>query len=79
MRKEDVGSNATHYFSTEVEKTGKFQLELAAVIDWGHPFVKVAYRLESDRLLAVDCYEIETVRAAICSSHAPNVLATIHG
>ena len=82
LRKEDVGSNATHLkllgFLTDVEKKAKLQLELAAVIDWGHPFVKATYRLEGDGPLAVDCYEtIETVRAAIGSSHTPNVQAII--
>ena len=53
-------------------------MELAAVIDWGHPFVKATYRLEGDGPLAVDCYKIiETVRAAIPSSHTPNVQAIV--
>lgn len=80
LRKEDVGSNATRLnllgFLTDVKKKTKLQLELAAVIDWGHPFVKV--NLEGDRPLAEDCYEtIETVRAEIHSFHTPNVQAIV--
>ena len=33
------------------------QLELAATIDAGLPFVQATYRLEGDRPLALSCYE----------------------
>ena len=60
LRKEYVGSNVTHLkllsFLTDVEK--RVQLELAVVIDWGHSFVKVAYSLEGDGPLAVNCYKV---------------------
>lgn len=78
LRKEYVGSNATHLkllsFLTNVEKKAKLQLELEVVIDWGHSFIKATYSLEADGPLAVNCYKAtETVRAAIHSSHIPNV------
>ena len=82
LRKEDVRSNTTCLnllgFLTDVENKVKLQLKLAAVIEWGHPFVKATYRLEGDVPLAVDCYEtIETVRVVIRSSHTPNVQAIV--
>ena len=82
LRKECVGSNATHLkllsFLTDVEKKAKLQLELAVLIDWGHSFVKAIYSLDENGPLAVNYYKAtETVRAAIHSSHIPNVQATV--
>ena len=52
------------------------QLELAATVDAGEPFVKATYRLEGDGPLALECYEVVTmVQAAIHSGHYPNVTA----
>ena len=50
--------------------------ELAAVIDWGKPFVTATYLLESDGPLVMEAYEkIETVRDAIRAGHTPNINA----
>ena len=55
-------------------KSKLLQLELAATIDAGEPFVKATYRLEGDGPLALECYEIvATVQVAIHSNHYPNV------
>ena len=52
------------------------QLELAATIDAGEPFVKATYRLEGDGPLALECFEVITmVQASISSNHHPNVIA----
>ena len=52
LRKEYVGSNATHLkllsFLTDIEKKAKLQLELAVLIDWGHSFVKATYSLDGN-------------------------------
>ena len=40
-------------------KSSQLQIELAAVIAAGEPFVKATYLLEGDGLLALKCYEIE--------------------
>ena len=52
------------------------QIELAAIVDWGEPFVKATYRLEGDGALAFECFEvIDTIRASIQSGTTPNVQA----
>ena len=52
------------------------QLELAATVDPGEPFVKATYCLEGDAPLALECYEVVTmVQAAIHSGHYTNVTA----
>jgi hypothetical protein len=57
-------------------KTIPLQIELAAIVDWGEPFVKATYRLEGDGALAFECYEvIDTIRAFIQSGTTPNVQA----
>ena len=49
------------------------QIELAAIVDWGEPFVKATYRLEGDGALAFECFEvIDTIRAFIQSGTTPN-------
>ena len=62
--------------TTDPNKKALLEIELAAVVDWGAPFVKATYALEGDGALAVECYEIvHTVRAAIHAAHTPNVQA----
>ena len=54
------------------------QLELAAAVDWGEPFVKATYFLEGDGPLAVECYEaVQKVSEAVRVGHTPNVLAVV--
>ena len=51
-------------------------VELASVVDCGHPIVKATYRLEGDGPLIFQAYEeIATVREAVRSAHYPNLLA----
>ena len=52
------------------------QVELAAIVDWGEPFVKATYKLEGDGALALQCYKvIDTIRASIHAANTPNLLA----
>ena len=52
------------------------QVKLAAIVDWGEPFVKATYKLEGDGALALQCYGvINTIRASIHAANTPNVLA----
>lgn len=54
----------------------RLQVELAAVIDAGEPFVKATYDLEGDGPLALKCYEIlNTLTAAVRVQHYPNLQA----
>ena len=51
-------------------------MELAAILDWGKPFVTATYALEGDGPLVLEAYEkIEIVRATIRAGHIPNVNA----
>ena len=57
-------------------KSSRLQVELAAVIDAGEPFVKATYLLEGDGPLAPKCYEIvNNLFASIHVQHFPNLLA----
>ena len=40
------------------QKNSKLQLELAAVIDAGEPFVKATYKLEGDGALVFSCFDV---------------------
>ena len=52
------------------------QLELAAIVDAGEPFVKATYQLEGDGALAFRCYEIfSTLEASVKLQHFPNLHA----
>ena len=80
MRRDDLGSATTTAklltFFTDPRKKAQLEVELAAVIDWGKPFVTATYALEGDGSLVMEAYErIEAVRAAIYSRHTPNVHA----
>ena len=56
--------------------SNNLQIELAAVVDAGEPFVKATYKLEGDGPLALECYEIlGVVKAAIQVNHLPNTTA----
>ena len=63
---------------TDPQKNALLQIELAAVVDCGEPFVKVTYTLEGDGQLVLECYEIiSTVQAAFHAGHMPNVRAGV--
>ena len=54
------------------------QIELAAVVDSGKPFVTATYKLEGDGPLALSCFEIiEELEASIYASYTPNLDAVI--
>ena len=57
-------------------KNARLQIELAAVIDAGEPFVKATYTLEGDGPLALKYYKVaSTLSARIHMQHYPNLLA----
>ena len=61
------------------QSTKFLQLEMAATVDWGEPFVKACYTLEGDGPLALECHEvIEKVSASIHTAYTPNVHAIAH-
>ncbi len=63
-------------YLSDASKNMLLQVELAAIIDWGEPFVKATYKLEGDGPLALYCYKvIETIKASVHAAHTPNVLA----
>lgn len=54
------------------------ELELAATVEAGLPFVQATYKLEGDGPLALQCYEaVASLTAAVnmAHKHYPNVLA----
>ena len=58
------------------QKKAKLQLELAAVIDAGAPFVKATYGLEGDGALVLSSYDvIASLTEAIRTAHFPNLRA----
>ena len=63
-------------FFSDPNKKAVLQIELAAIIDWGEPFVKATYKLEGDGPLALVCYEvIDTIRASVHTAYTPNIVA----
>ena len=79
QRNEDIApatrAKLLPYFSNQQMKA-TLQLELAATVDYGEPFVKATYNLEGDGPLALTCFEIvDAVSAGIRVGHAPNVEA----
>ena len=54
------------------------KIELAAVVDYGEPFVKATYNLEGDGPLALSRYElVQEVVASIKVENVPNLQAVI--
>ena len=52
---------------TDTHKRAFVEIELAAIVDWGKPFITATYSLESDGPLIVSGYDIvETINSAIC-------------
>ena len=77
LTNEDLRSSAAHsHLLAIVQNTPRYQslrVELASVVDCGHPIVKATYRLEGDGPLIFQAYEeIATIRAAIHSGHYPS-------
>ena len=63
-------------FFSDASRKVILQVQLAAIVDYGEPFVKGTYNLEGDGSLALRCYEIvDTIRASIHTANTPNVLA----
>ena len=63
---------------TDPQRNVLLQIELAAVVDCGEPFVKATYTLEGDGPLVLECFEIiSTIQAAIHAGHMPNVRAVV--
>ena len=82
LRKEDLGSSDTTAkllgILTYQTKRVLLEVELAAVVDYGRPFVTTTYKLEGDGPLVLVCYElIESLQVAIRSGYAPNVDAVV--
>ena len=50
-------ANFLTYILDDSQKKVKLQLELAAVVDAGAPFVRATYRLEGDGALVLSSYE----------------------
>ena len=63
---------------TDIQKRAYLEIKLAAVIDWGKPFVTATYSLEGDGPLIMNSYDIvETIKSAIHASNTPNVRGVI--
>ena len=80
QRNEDIApatrAKLLPFFSNQQTKV-TIQIEFAATIDFGEPFVKAKYNLEGDGPLALKCFEIvDGVSVGIRVAHAPNVEAT---
>ena len=60
------------------QTNSKLQVEIAATVDWGEPFVKACYDLEGDGPLALQCYDrVDRVLASIATENIPNVRAVV--
>jgi len=79
LENEDIGKSLrpkllAHF--SDCQTKSKLQVEMAATVDWGEPFVKACYELEGDGPLALTCYEvIERVRQSVRTENIPNVRA----
>ena len=63
-------------FFSDSSKKANLQIELAATVDYGEPFVKAMYQLEGDGPLAIECYEpVECVSHSVELAYAPNIEA----
>jgi len=58
-------------FFEDTQKLHYLKIELAAVVDWGEPFVKATYKLEGDGPLVFTCYE--AVQEVIISIQVENI------
>ena len=65
-------------FFSNTQKNVYLKLELAAIVDWGRPFVTATYNLEGDGPLVFTCYEtVQTIVSAIQAANTPNVNAVV--
>ena len=75
LQHSDIGTHTRPkllaYFE-DSEKLKYLKLELAAVVDYGEPFVKATYSLEGDGPLVLSCYEL--VQEVVASIKIENVL-----
>ena len=63
-------------FFDDPAKKGCLEVEIAATVDAGMPFVKATYSLESDGPLVLECHQIiSTLSLAVRVAHYPNVQA----
>lgn len=61
-------------FFTDPPKQFLQQVELAAIVDAGKPFVQATYKLKGDGPLVFSCYEmIATLTTAVNMAHCANV------
>lgn len=81
LQHSDIGTHTRPkllaYFE-DPQKLKYLKVELAAVVDYGEPFVKAAYDFEGDGPLALSCYElVQEVVASIKVENVPNLQAVI--
>ena len=63
-------------FFDDPQSKSKLQIEMAATVDWGEPFVKACSVLEGDGPLALNCFEvIERIKQSLLTENIPNVRA----
>ena len=81
VKNSDIGPSTRPkllFFFDDSQKLNHLKIELAAVVDWGEPFVKATYKLEGDVHLAFTCYEaIQEVVTSIEVANIPNVQAVV--
>lgn len=81
LDKNDVGQATRKKLIAMLQDSQKLvtlKIELAAIVDWGEPFVKATYNLEGDGPLAFTCFDIvQSVTAAIHVANTPNVNALV--
>ena len=81
LQHSDIGTHTRPkllaYFE-DSEKLKYLKVELAAIVDYGEPFVKATYSLEGDGPLILSCYElVQEVVASIKVENVPNLQAVI--
>jgi len=64
------------FFFYDPHTKSKLEIEIAATVDWGEPFVNACYHLEGDGPLALECYEvIDQISVSVTTESIPNVRA----
>ena len=56
----------SHFYRYCTQKRAFLEIELAAVVDWGRPFVTATYSLEGDGPLIVSGYDIVETTYKVC-------------
>lgn len=67
-------------FMDDPQLRAYLQIELAVVIDFGHPFVQATYNLEGDGELVFQCYEVIstlTTAVSMTNPYFPNLQAVV--